>query len=134
MGESMETQPLFWKEFFFWFFSSPKCGWALQYIVGPKKGNLLWWKLRVLGRFFGTTQYISKVSSRFEYFFLIFAPWPVLNAEFNFTSNDDSLKEDHLVKKGVCGEIVRFWPYSASMSCWYSLVNLYWLSNSLCWI
>ena len=31
-----------------------------------------------------------------------------MDAEFNFASNDDSLKEDHLVKKGVSGEILGF--------------------------
>jgi hypothetical protein len=42
--------------------------------------------------FLETIQYVSKVSSRFEYFFLIFAPRPVLDAEFNSASNHDTFK------------------------------------------
>jgi hypothetical protein len=36
---------------------------------------------------------VSQASGRFEYFLLIFAHRPVLDAEFNFASNGDALKE-----------------------------------------
>jgi hypothetical protein len=43
-----------------------------------------------LARFLGTTQYVSIVSSRFEYFLLMFALQSVLNSKFNSASNGDS--------------------------------------------
>ena len=37
-------------------------------------------------------------------------------------------------KKGVWCEILRFWLYSASISCWYLLFDLYWLSSWFGWM
>jgi hypothetical protein len=53
-------------------------------------------KIKVV--FLGTNGFVSKVSSRFEYFFLMFAPPSAFDAKLNSPSNGGTFKEGHREK------------------------------------
>jgi hypothetical protein len=53
-GESMGTNPLFWKEFFFRFFSPPTCRYALENTFDGEKTRSFLLKIPSSGAIFGT--------------------------------------------------------------------------------
>ena len=63
--------------------------------------------------------------------FLIIVFQPELDVQLNSVSNGTSFKEGRLGKIWVSVEILCLRLGCASLSCWYSLLNLYYHCNSL---